>query len=207
MSDKKGEIVFSKHSPYMVVDAKITDNKTVLNTPRVVSICRCGQSSKMPLCDGSHSEAQFLGERQEEDSRGTKEYKGTAITIHDNRYICCHDGSCIKLLPTVFRRKDRPWIDPDGATVEEIINTIKKCPSGALSYSIDNKKNDSYFENQEIIAERGGPLHIRGTIEIIDDNNSDALLISKNHCTLCRCGESTHIPYCDGSHHDIDFEK
>jgi len=30
-----------------------------------------------------------------------------------------------------------PWIDPDAAEVEEIADMINKCPSGALSYSIN----------------------------------------------------------------------
>jgi uncharacterized Fe-S cluster protein YjdI len=35
-----------------------------------------------------------------------------------------------------------PWINPLGATTEEIIKQVKKCPSGALSYNL-NKEVDT----------------------------------------------------------------
>ena len=48
-------------------------------------------------------------------------------------------------LPSVFRLNQRPWIDPDQATNnEEIIETISKCPSGALSHSIDSIEYRDY---------------------------------------------------------------
>lgn len=40
-------------------------------------------------------------------------------------------------LPSVFSVGSRPWINSDGSNLNDIIDTIKKCPSGALSYSID----------------------------------------------------------------------
>lgn len=54
------------------------------------------------------------------------------ITIHDKRKICSHAAECVNNLPSVFRLNSRPWIDPDGASSEEIIDSIRKCPSGAL---------------------------------------------------------------------------
>ena len=42
-------------------------------------------------------------------------------------------GTCYIELPSVFDMDKCPWINPDGDTVENIIATIKKCPSGALS--------------------------------------------------------------------------
>ena len=43
-------------------------------------------------------------------------------------------------LPLVYRPKERPWIRPEFATKEELIDQINKCPSGALSYRL---KDDS----------------------------------------------------------------
>src|SRR6267154_2608959 len=62
---------------------------------------------------------------------------GKRITILDNRSICAHAGFCTDGLKSVFRMREEPWIDADGAAVEEIVATIRKCPSGALSYAID----------------------------------------------------------------------
>lgn len=51
---------------------------------------------------------------------------GQSITIHDNRGICSHAGYCTDNLKSVFRPDEEPWIDPDGATAQEIIDTIKQ---------------------------------------------------------------------------------
>jgi len=29
---------------------------------------------------------------------------------------------------------------------------------------------------------------------------------SKEHCTLCRCGEPENKTFCDGTHRDINFD-
>jgi uncharacterized Fe-S cluster protein YjdI len=65
-----------------------------------------------------------------------KSYVGQKITIHDNRSICSHAAYCIENLSSVFKVDHRSWINTDNASTEEIIETIKKCPSRALSYSI-----------------------------------------------------------------------
>jgi len=45
-----------------------------------------------------------------------------------------HSGHCVKSLPTVFDVKKRPWIEADGAPVEDVMRVVDGCPSGTLSY-------------------------------------------------------------------------
>lgn len=47
--------------------------------------------------------------------------------------LCIHSGICARGLPKVFKPKEKPWIDVDAATANEIIEQVGKCPSGALS--------------------------------------------------------------------------
>ena len=47
--------------------------------------------------------------------------------------LCQHSTRCWKLLPLVFNPKLKKWINPDGASPEEIENQVRKCPSGALT--------------------------------------------------------------------------
>ena len=57
------------------------------------------------------------------------DYSGRAIIIHDNRDICSHAGFWTDNLKRAFRMGEEPWIDPDGATVEELIRVVRKVGS------------------------------------------------------------------------------
>ena len=63
----------------------------------------------------------------------TKEYqKGKSVVVWEPD-LCIHCGFCAKGLPSVFKLKDKPWIQVDGASEEEIVAQVGRCPSGALS--------------------------------------------------------------------------
>ena len=80
------------------------------------------------------------------------DFAGKGITIHDNRAICSHAGACTNGLPHVWRMKSEPWIDPDGDGAEAIIDTIRQCPSGALSYTIDDTLHQDQERSQAILV-------------------------------------------------------
>ena len=67
----------------------------------------------------------------------TFKYPNEEITVIWRPDICIHSGICARGLGGVFNPKRRPWIDMSQAETQEIIEQVKKCPSGALSY-IDN---------------------------------------------------------------------
>jgi len=62
-----------------------------------------------------------------------KEYTNGATTVLWNSARCIHSGVCVKNLKPVFNPQQSPWIQMDKASTEEIIDTVAKCPSGALS--------------------------------------------------------------------------
>ncbi|WP_101773375.1 (4Fe-4S)-binding protein [Peptostreptococcus faecalis] len=66
-----------------------------------------------------------------------KEYKVDNLTIIWQPEKCTHAGVCSATLPNVYFPKERPWIRPENATVEELKNQINLCPSGALSFRED----------------------------------------------------------------------
>ena len=68
----------------------------------------------------------------------THKYSNGHITVIWNPGICQHSTLCWKGLIDVFNPKERPWIKMEGATTEKIIEQVKQCPSGALSY-IENE--------------------------------------------------------------------
>lgn len=72
----------------------------------------------------------------------TKEYTNGEITIVWKPSVCTHSTICWRFpdsLPEVFDPRERPWIRPDAASTERIIEQINKCPSKALSYYVNEK--------------------------------------------------------------------
>lgn len=62
-----------------------------------------------------------------------KEYSNGEVTVVWQAEKCTHSGICVRNLPCVFKPAERPWIQVKNASSTEIIETVKKCPSGALS--------------------------------------------------------------------------
>lgn len=63
----------------------------------------------------------------------TLKYLNGDITILWKPKVCIHSGLCVRTLPQVYDLKARPWIRPENATTQELIDQIASCPSRALS--------------------------------------------------------------------------
>ena len=63
-----------------------------------------------------------------------KEYTNGEVTVVWQSGKCIHSGNCVRNNPEVFQPKEKPWIKIDASTSDKIIETVKKCPSGALSF-------------------------------------------------------------------------
>ncbi len=64
-------------------------------------------------------------------------YTNGEITVLWKPERCIHSGRCWKGLGQVFRPKERPWVNMDGADSASITGQVNKCPSGALSIEIN----------------------------------------------------------------------
>jgi uncharacterized Fe-S cluster protein YjdI len=73
----------------------------------------------------------------------THKYSNGDITVIWKPFLCQHSTLCWKGLIAVFNPGEKPWIKMDGATTEKIIEQVKKCPSGALSYSYNKEENST----------------------------------------------------------------
>jgi len=204
---KKPSIEVSKDGPYFVRDLDNLENSKgeSISTQPFMALCRCGQSSNKPFCDGSHAVVGFSGKKNEDRVPDAMEdYEGKNITIHDNRGVCSHRGHCTDNLPDVFRMKHKPWINPDADNPEDEARVIKMCPSGALSYTKDGVLFKDLKGDFRIVISKDGPYDAEGGIEFKDqDENTPE---SHEHFTLCRCGGSKNKPFCDGKHWYIKFK-
>jgi uncharacterized Fe-S cluster protein YjdI/CDGSH-type Zn-finger protein len=135
----------------------------------------------------------------------TKKYTNGEITVIWKSGVCSHSANCWKGLSNVFNPKERPWIKPDNASTDEIINQINKCPSGALSYQYNSTVVPQETTEAEftIVVSENGPLIINGNCNLVDGNGQTIQLTNKS--ALCRCGASSKKPFCDGSHRKISF--
>ena len=196
----------SQNGPYLVRSLQNLRNSKDEGIPTkpVIALCRCGGSAKKPFCDGTHSKLGFSSQKVAEGTRDKRQdYVGKGITIHDNRSICSHAGFCTDRLASVFRPKTKPWIDPDGAPIEEVIDAVKRCPSGALSYSIDGVEHRDQDRAPMITVSKDGPYLVTGGVELEVESRAEGA--SEEHYTLCRCGASKNKPFCDGTHWSVKF--
>jgi uncharacterized Fe-S cluster protein YjdI len=72
----------------------------------------------------------------------TKKYSNGEVTIVWKPAMCIHSTICWKHatgLPEVFNPMIRPWIKPENSTTEKMIEQVKKCPSGALSFYMNDE--------------------------------------------------------------------
>ena len=63
-----------------------------------------------------------------------KTYAGREIDVSFDPEVCQHAGECVRGLPLVFDAKQRPWIQPEHASLDEIESVIDRCPSLALKF-------------------------------------------------------------------------
>jgi uncharacterized Fe-S cluster protein YjdI len=133
-----------------------------------------------------------------------KKYSNGEVTIVWKPGQCIHSAICWKHphgLSTVFNPHERPWIKPEAGSTTDIINQVKKCPSGALSYfmnetEIENQQTNTQNTRIELIP--NGPYVVTGNFCIVDANGGEKQ--GNETLALCRCGGSTNKPFCDGSH-------
>ena len=68
-----------------------------------------------------------------------QEYKNDKLVVRYDPAICIHAGECVRGLASVFSLSRKPWIDVNAASVAAIIEQVKRCPSGALTYELLEK--------------------------------------------------------------------
>ena len=145
----------------------------------------------------------------------TFKYTNGEVTVVWKPKLCIHSTVCWKGLVEVFDPREKPWIKMDGAGTEKIIEQVRKCPSGALSYSM-NEGNNTLSQNAgKVVAEAAritkievtanGPYLVRTECLIVHSDGREE--IKTGAVALCRCGASANKPYCDGSHKKIGFKE
>ncbi len=128
----------------------------------------------------------------------TREYSTDAITVRWYAPRCIHSANCVRALREVFDPQRRPWVDPSAAPADAIAAAVLRCPTGALHF-VRHDGGPPEVADQPMTATpiRGGPLYLRGDIEVRGLDGS--LLRRDSRVSLCRCGLAAKMPFCDNT--------
>jgi CDGSH-type Zn-finger protein/truncated hemoglobin YjbI len=210
------ELRIAPNGPYLVTGVpRLLDHLGTETRPAPqLALCRCGQSALKPMCDGSHARIGFTDAKDPQrvaDHRDT--YPGQQVTIFDNRGFCQHSGLCTDRLATVFRTDAEPFVAPSGGRLDEVIRAVRDCPSGALSYALDDVEARAQVDwdgvrPTAIEVTKDGPYRITGELALTDaagQPEPQGAGASREHYALCRCGQSRNKPFCSGMHWYVGF--
>jgi CDGSH-type Zn-finger protein/uncharacterized Fe-S cluster protein YjdI len=135
----------------------------------------------------------------------TIKYSGEKIDVYFAVDRCTHVADCLRGAPEVFDVNRRPWIMADNGDPDLVSEVIMTCPTGALHFKRKDGGDPEPIPSENvIIIGRNGPYYVKGDIEIVDHDNS--LVLADTRIALCRCGGSTIMPFCDGSHFTTLFQ-
>ena len=128
----------------------------------------------------------------------TREYANDRITVEWHAKRCIHSANCVRSLPLVFDPKRRPWIDVEAADADAIAAAVLRCPTGALAFVRHDGGPDEVPDVPTTLTPiRNGPLYVRGALEIRGLDGQP--IRTGSRVSLCRCGLSHQIPFCDNA--------
>jgi len=150
-----------------------------------------------------------------------REYTNGIITVEWRSELCDHSAVCINELPEVFNMLHIPWVDMSGASTEEIMSVVDACPTRALAWRYNDPAKNSEKQSEEaveylpseeeaILPEtqvalmKDGPAVIKGNFSIKMEDGS--IVKKKGVISICRCGISEKMPWCDGAHFRLKKE-
>ena len=164
-----------------------------------------------------------------------RKYSNGEITVYWKPRECIHSSVCYMNLLDVFNPRKRPWVNMSGASTEKIIEVVNQCPTEALTWKWnDEEKNKTVteadtnhikfkrpfdFEQEErdsivevkaneplkIQVMKDGPYVVEGTFILVKSDGSEVNM--KGMSSFCRCGNSSSMPFCDGSHRKTGFQE
>ena len=173
------------------------------------ALCRCGQSTNKPFCDGTHARIGFDGT----ETASRKKYLEQAETISGPDLILT-DAEKLCAVARFCHRAGDAWTltekSDDPRSKKIAIEEACACPSGRL-VAWDKKSGtpmEPEFEPSINLIENpetkiSGPIWVKGCLPIESSDGTEYEI--RNRVTLCRCGRSENKPFCDGTHVTIGF--
>ena len=159
--------------------------------------------------------------------KGDRDYTNGEITVQWRPAKCVHATTCYRELLEVFNPRKRPWVNMNGASTEEIIKVVEKCPTQALNWYWNDEQKRAELEKARAEAKakekqqdeavpvevkpvkinimKDGPILLQGKFRIVGEDGN--ILKTLSMTSLCRCGHSGTNPFCDGTHRKYGFRE
>jgi CDGSH-type Zn-finger protein len=180
-------------------------------SPGDYRLCRCGNSRSWPFCDDSHIDVGFDGTETADsglsETRKENFPPGTHILVRKDNSLCMESGFCgfgtANLSSLLLASRDTK-------ARALVMAMVERCPSGALTYRIEQDTPEIETDLPQQIALTTeitsdgpieGPLWVTGGIPIVRSDGQACE--TRNRVTLCNCGHSGSKPLCDGTHRDM----
>lgn len=174
------------------------------------ALCRCGASRHKPYCDGTHKSADWDATLTADETpllSDAELIEGPVLSMSDNEKYCVFARFC--------DAKGRAWnlteASDDPQARHAVIHETQHCPNSRLT-AWDNRTREPYepdleqqlglLEDPQINA--SGGLWVTGGVPIRKENGFTYEI--RNRVVLCRCGQSSNKPYCDGTHASMKFD-
>ncbi len=132
-------------------------------------------------------------------TEGVQEIRGKSLSILYEGKRCIHSRHCVLEAPQSFlANTPGDWILPDATDVETLVTVAHECVSGAIRYRRhDGGAEESAPPVNVATIRENGPLAFLADVRLGQERMFRAV--------LCRCGASKNKPFCDSSHHAINF--
>ena len=122
-----------------------------------------------------------------------KKYAGNGITVWFDATRCDHFAECVHGHPEVFQPGRKPWVRADLGEAEEIAAVVRRCPTGALHYRLDEGQEEQPKSPTSVNRLKAGPILVRGELLI----RTPAGQVRDTRAVLCGCGATANPPFCD----------
>lgn len=175
-----------------------------------MALCRCGQSAQKPYCDGSHKRTGFDGTEvasREPYIAQAQEIDGPAMLLTDVESLCAFGRFCDPN-GQVWNQVNQ---SNDPAVAKTFVRQVNNCLSGRLvawdratKKPIENALPVSIGLVEDPVEKCSGPIWLRGGIQVVSADGFKYEV--RNRVTLCRCGQSSNKPFCDGTHASMKFQ-
>jgi CDGSH-type Zn-finger protein len=218
-------ITVTEHGPYQVTGSVPLVSRTIVTddegfsvewgegetftTDATYELCRCGDTKTTPFCDRACDTNGFDGREtasREPYLAQAEEQDGPNLILTDAEELCsfarfCDPGG------QIWNLVDQS----DDASTALAIREGKLCPSGRLvTWDKETKvpNEEDYTPSIGVVQDPSqncsGPYAVRGGIQVVASDGFE--YERRNRQTLCRCGQSSNKPFCNGTHAAIGFD-